>query len=269
MHQLTKNIAPTQPISVFDILMAVVLAAGIFLASFSWAEKHQIASDFLVPFEMKYSTKVKGMDIELIQRLEKNDSGQFTESIVAKGVLGKVSEKGLFHLSEDGRVTPDSFTKQQKTIIGKRFEFQEYDWHAKKLDFSFKEGSGSINLLSNYQDTMTHKQQLRLDLTSGLKDIYYTVVKNGHVENYRYQVIGNEVLATNIGALNSTILLRKDIIDGKESADIQSKIWLATDWDFLMMKFETYDTDKVTTMKFTQGTLNGQPITPLETKAEI
>jgi hypothetical protein len=269
MHQLTKNIAPTQPISVFDILMAVVLAAGIFLASFSWAEKHQIASDFLVPFEMKYSTKVKSMDVELTQRLVKNENGKFEESIVAKGVLGKVTEQGLFHLSKDGRVKPDSFTKKQKTIIGKRFEFQEYDWQAKKLNFSFKEGTGSIGLLSDYQDTMTHKQQLRFDLASGLKDIYYTVIKKGKIEDYRYQVIGNEVLATNIGELNTTILLRKDVIEGKESADIQSKIWLATDWDFLMMKFETYDKDKVTTMKFTQGTLNGQPITPLETKAEI
>jgi hypothetical protein len=138
MHQLTKNIAPTQPISVFDILMAVVLAAGIFLASFSWAEKHQIASDFLVPFEMKYSTKVKSMDVELTQRLVKNENGKFEESIVAKGVLGKVTEQGLFHLSKDGRVKPDSFTKKQKTIIGKRFEFQEYDWQAKKLNFSLK-----------------------------------------------------------------------------------------------------------------------------------
>jgi hypothetical protein len=269
MHQLTKNLAPTKPLSVLGISMAIVLATGVFVASYSWAEKLQVASDFLVPFEMKYSTKVKGMDVELTQRLVKNEKGQFEESIVAKGVLGKVTEKGLFHLSPNGHVIPDSFTKKQKTIIGKRFEFQEYDWQAKKLNFSFKEGTGSIGLLPDYQDTMTHKQQLRFDLASGLKDIYYTVIKNGKIENYRYQVIGNEVLATSIGELNTTILLRKDVIEGKESADIQSKIWLASDWDFVMMKFETYDKDKVTTMKFTQGTLDGRPITPLVTKAEI
>ena len=269
MHQLTKHLAPTKPISVLAITMAIILAMGVFVASFSWAEKLQVASDFLVPFEMKYSTKIKGMDVEFTQRLVKNENGQFKESIVAKGVLGKVTEQGLFHLSEDGRVTPDSFTKKQKTIIGKRFEFQEYDWQAKKLNFSFKEGTGSIGLLSDYQDTMTHKQQLRFDLASGLKDIYYTVIKKGKIEDYRYQVIGNEVLETNIGELNTTILSRKDVIDGKESPDIQSKIWLASDWDFVMMKFETYDKDKVTTMKFTQGTLNGQPITPLKTETEI
>ena len=269
MHQLTKNLAPTKPISVLAISMAIFLAMGVFVASFSWAEKLQVASEFLVPLEMKYSTKIKGMDVELTQRLGKNENGQFAETIVAKGVLGKVTEKGLFHLSQNGHVIPDSFTKQQKTIIGKRFEFQEYDWQAKKLNFSFKEGTGSISLLSGYQDTMTHKQQLRFDLASGLKDIYYTVIKKGKIEDYRYQVIGNEVLATNIGELNTTILLRKDIIEGKESADIQSKIWLASDWDFVMVKFETYDKNKVTAMKFTQGTLNGQPITPLEKKAEI
>jgi hypothetical protein len=110
---------------------------------------------------------------------------------------------------------------------------------------------------------------LRLDLASGLRDIYYTIIKNGKIEDYRYQVIGNEILATNIGKLNTTILLRKDVIEGKESADIQSKIWLASDWNFVMMKIETYDKDKVTTMKFTQGTLDGRPITPLKAKAEI
>jgi hypothetical protein len=116
---------------------------------------------------------------------------------------------------------------------------------------------------------MTHKQQLRLDLASGLKDIYYTVIKNGQIEYYRYQVVGNEILETSIGKLNSTILLRKDSIEGKESTDVQSKIWLASDWDYLMLKLETYDEDKVTTMIFTQGALDGQPITPLKAKAEI
>ena len=127
MQQLTKHSAPTKPISVLAISMAIILAMGVFVASFSWAEKLQVASEFLVPLEMKYSTKIKGMDVELTQRLVKNESGQFEESIVAKGVLGKVTEKGLFHLSQNGHVIPDSFTKQQKTIIGKRFEFQEYE----------------------------------------------------------------------------------------------------------------------------------------------
>ena len=116
---------------------------------------------------------------------------------------------------------------------------------------------------------MTHKQQLRLDLASGLEDVYYTVIKNGQIENYRYQVVGHEVLQTSIGELNTTTLLRKDIIEGKESAEAQSKIWLASDWDYLMLKFETYDKDKITTMTFVQGALDGEPITPLDAKTEI
>jgi hypothetical protein len=268
MHQSTTDSAPAEPISVLNISMAIILAVG-FGASFSWAEKLEHASDFFVPFEMKYSTKIKGMEVELTQRLEKNDSGRFAESIIAEGVLGKVTELGLFHLSRSGRVTPDSFSKKQKTIFGKRFESQEYDWQAKKLKYSFKEGSGSIDLLSDYQDTMTHKQQLRFDLASGLNDLYYTVIKKGQIAYYRYQVVGHEVLETSIGEFNTTILLRKDIIEGKEFADAQSKIWLASDWDYLMLKFETYDEDKITTMTYTQGSLDGQPITPLDAKAEI
>jgi hypothetical protein len=269
MQQLTTHSAPAKPTSVLNLSMAIILATGVFVASFSWAEKLQVASDFLVPFEMKYSTKVKGMDIELTQRLVKNKKGQFEESIVAKGVLGKVTERGLFHLSQNGHVIPDSFTKKQKTILGKRFESQEYDWQANKLKYSFKEGSGSIDLLSDYQDTMTHKQQLRLDLAAGLSDIYYTVIKEGQIEAYRYQVLGHEVLETGIGKLNTTILVRKNVIEDKKFTAIKSKIWLASDWDFVMLKFETYDQDKVSTMTFTQGTLNGQPITPLKAKAEI
>jgi hypothetical protein len=82
-------------------------------------------------------------------------------------------------------------------------------------------------------------------------------------------VVGREVLKTGIGEFNTTILLRKDIIEGKESADAQSKIWLASDWDYLMLKFETYEPNKATTMTFTLGALDGQPITPLDAKTEI
>jgi hypothetical protein len=268
MHQLKKYSAPEKPISVLNISMAIILIMGLG-CSFSWAEKSQVISDFFVPFEMTYFTKVKGMDVELIQRLVKNDSSQLTESIVAKGVLGTVTELGLFHISKSGRVIPNSFSKNQKTIFGKRFESQEYDWQTKKLNFSFKEKTGSLDLQPNYQDTMTHKQQLRLDLTTGLKDIYYTVIKNGQVENYRYQVVGHEVLETSIGELNTTVLTRTDVVDGEQSADAQSKIWLASDWDYLMLKFEAYDRNKVTTMTFVQGALDGQPITPLDAKTEI
>lgn len=269
MHQLKTNTSLPKPISVFKLSIATILALGSFMSFPIWAEKLQVASAFLVPFEMTYSTSVSGMDIELTQRLEVNGNHQFKESIVAKGTLGKVTENGLFHLSELGRVIPDSFSKKQKTIIGKRFESQEYDWKAKKLNFSFKERTGSLDLLTDFQDTMTHKQQLRLDLASGLSDIYYTVVKNGQIEYYRYLVVGHEVLETHIGPLNTIVVLRKDADKSKASNDIQSKIWLASDWDYLMLKLEAFDKDDTKTMIFTQGTLDGQPVTPLETQAEI
>ena len=110
---------------------------------------------------------------------------------------------------------------------------------------------------------------MRFDLASGLNDLYYTVIKKGQIAYYRYQVVGHEVLETSIGEFNTTILLRKDIIEGKESADAQSKIWLASDWDYLMLKFETYNKDKVTNMTFVQGALDEEPITPLVAKTEI
>lgn len=268
MQQLKIYLVPPKATSLLKLSLVIILASGAFLASYSWAEKPRVASNFLVPFEMKYFTKVKGMDVELTQRLEQTKNGQYKESIVAEGVLGKVTELGLFHISQSGRVTPDSFSKNQKTIIGKRFESQEYDWKAKKLNFSFKERSGSLDLLENYQDTMTHKQQLRFDLASGLHDIYYTVIKNGQIKNYRYLVVGNEILDTEIGRLNTTILQRKDIVNGEESTETQSTIWLASDWDYLMLKFTTFNKGDTKTVTFTQGALNGQPITPLEAKAE-
>jgi hypothetical protein len=269
MNQLkTTQRTLLELISIFKLSIAVMLVSGILVSSLGWAKSSKDIHEFIVPFEMKYSTKVSGMDIKLTQRLEQPVNGQYKENIIAKGTLGKVTEEGLFHISKQDRVTPESFSKKQKTILGKRYEFQEYDWQAKKLNFSFKKRTGSLNLQEDYQDTMTHKQQLRFDLASGLTDIYYTVIKNGQIKYYRYLVIGHEPLETRIGRLNTTILLRKDIVDGKELTETQSTIWLASDWDFLMLKLETIDKDSVKTMTFTQGTLNGQPITPIEAKAE-
>jgi hypothetical protein len=264
----TTQRTPLKSISIFKLSIAVMLTSGIFASSLGWSKSSKGIHEFIVPFEMKYYTKVSGMDINLTQRLEQPINGQYKENIIAKGALGKVTEEGLFHISKQGRVIPDKFSKNQKTILGKRFEFQEYDWQAKKLNFSFKKRTGSLNLQQDYQDTMTHKQQLRFDLASGLTDIYYTVIKNGQVENYLYQVVGHEVLETSIGELNTTILTRTDVIDGEKSADAQSKIWLASDWDYLMLKLETIDKDSVKIMTFTQGTLDGRPITPLEAKTE-
>ena len=77
------------------------------------------------------------------------------------------------------------------------------------------------------------------------------------------KVMARQVLDTAIGPLNTVLVQRV-----REDKDRTTKIWLASDWDYLAVQLEQIENGESHEMKIINGQVNNQPVVPLNIAAE-
>ena len=215
------------------------------------------------PFSANYSAKFNGMEIEASHRLEQIESGQYRQTLKAKNIFGKINEQALFSLSDDQLLMPQEY-KYERSLLGiKRAEQQVFDWPNQQLEYTKKDQLTVLPLESGVLDIITHKLQLRSDLQSGQENLSYPVISRGKLKQYVYKVMARQVLDTAIGPLNTVLVQRV-----REDKDRTTKIWLASDWDYLAVQLEQIENGESHEMKIINGQVNNQPVVPLNIAAE-
>ena len=214
-------------------------------------------------FELNYIADFNGLEIKGVHKLTEVDKGQYKELFEARGVLGKVTEVELFDINSNQQIIPRENTYRRSLIGTKRTEKQQYDWSTNEA--TYKKGNKVIKiaLQPGYLDSMSHKQQLRRDIAAGEDYLTYAVISRGKLKQYTYKVIATEILKTPIGPLNTTVVQR--FSDDKTKT---TKVWLATDWDYIMVRLERSDKGDTQEMQFTGGQSNKQMVKPLEIGVE-
>ena len=213
-------------------------------------------------FDVVFSANFNGFNVEATHRLTRLDNGNFKESLLAKNMLGKISEYSIFDISNDGQIIPLEHIKQ-KMFFGNRTEKQRFDWSKNSLVYSHDGESLEVKIEPGYLDVMSHKLQLRKDIANGRKNMSYTVISKGKLKQYQYRLVGHEVLKTPLGALNTVAIERVTKSESK-----YTKIWLASDWDHLIVRLKKMDRGEKQEMVITRGNLNGIPLTPLTVDVE-
>ena len=214
-------------------------------------------------FELNYKADFNGMQIKAVHRLTQLTKGQFKEYFEAKGLLGKVTETEFFDITSDEQIIPKENTYRRSLIGTKRTEKQQYDWSKNIVTYIKGNKTDQIPLKSGYLDSMSHKQQLRRDMVAGKDVLTYAVISRGKLKQYTYQVISDEVLSTPVGPLD-TRLIKRTSDDGTKT----TKVWLAKDWDFIMIRLERSDKGDTQKMYFTGGQLGNETIRPTEIDVE-
>jgi hypothetical protein len=217
----------------------------------------------LSSYTATYGAELNGMDIKATHRLEQLDSGQYRETLKARNLLGNIDEQALFSISSDQQIIPLEY-KYRRSLIGiKRAESQSFDWPNKTVTYSKGDKTESIAINVGLFDIITHKLQLRRDLQAGKEILSYPVISRGKLKQYTYKIIGHEVLSAPLGPLN-TVKVQRVRKDNKR----QTTIWLATDWDFLLVGLEQKENGDSHQMKILNGQVNNQTIKPLAVATE-
>lgn len=236
-----------------------------FTALSSYATQTDLAKDSrsISSYDLNYEAQFNGMKINAVHRFSQLENGLYEEILEAKGVLGKIKERALYAITNDYQIVASEHSYQRSLIGMKRTEKLRFDWSKSLATYTKGKKKRSIDIETGYMDSMSHKLQLRWDLAAQEEPLTYTVISRGKLKLYTYEVVGKEVITTAIGPLNTTIIQR---VEDQESKF--TKVWLATDWDYVMVRFQKMERGETQEMAFTGGQVNNQTILPLDINTE-
>jgi hypothetical protein len=217
----------------------------------------------IASYSAEYSANYSGFDIKARHQLRRLDDGSYTETLDAKSILGKIKESAKFVVNEQQQIIPYEYNYKRSLVGISRVENQIFDWPNKQLRYSKNDRVQLVDLELGALDTVTHKLQLRRDLQQGKTVFSYPVMARDELKQYDYEIVALEVLTTAIGALNTTKLRRVH-----DNSTRETLIWLATDWDFLLVQLSHTEKGDSHQLKIIEGRVNDRDILPLPSTEE-
>lgn len=189
------------------------------------------------------------------------------EATLLGQTIARLQQRSEFHYVADKIVT-DLYIYELSGISSddRRMAF---DWQAGTVESSEDDEAWTLELQDQAFDPLSHqlelRQQLRLMSSSQSEpeittEFEFAVVDGDEIEQLRYQFVGEEVLETPLGNLNS---LKFERIRAPTSSR-STVIWLARDWEFLIARIEQVNGSGMhITLELEEAELNGASVTAL------
>ena len=238
---------------------AIVVLFTIILSSPSASTFSQAA--VLLEYSAEYEASANGLSAtatrslinvsENTYRLSNSLEASFAGKTFAN--LNQVSE----FIFEDNKIISQNYFYQLMEI-SRTSHTIFFDWNA-KIALSMKDDENwQVPLSDGVVDQLSYQIAMRQALINkgGSQTTFsYDIVDGDTIETQQYRVVGEEVLPTPLGELNTIKLERV-----REASDERvTKIWLAVDWNYLLTRVEQLNSSGlkiVLNLKFAK--LNGE-----------
>ena len=216
-----------------NTVLAAVLVLGLNSASHS-------QSTPLTEYSATYEASANGLAATGTRSLTKTgaNSYELSNSLVASLVgqtLAQMKQLSAFELVDD-QIQPQNYSY---TLSGASHASHAiaFNWDAALAMSSEDDESWQIPLHSSVMDELSYQTAIRQALigATGIElNLTFEIIDGDEIETHEYRRAGNEVLSTPIGELTTVKLERvRDASDERVT-----EIWLATDWNFLLVRME-------------------------------
>lgn len=186
------------------------------------------------PYSADYTVHYNGFKIgEMRQRYSAGKNGQWVLETEMKttGLLSwfksdKVTERSSMQF-ENGVPHPLRYSYHYRGNHKEVVERLDFDWQKNTIT-SLRDGkTTTLRLPPEVQDKLSYQIAMRHDLRNGKKDFLYRVADRSKIEEYELQVVGAEPQVTSFGTVD-TVVVKKGT----------TTLWLAKDYDYLVVKIE-------------------------------
>lgn len=195
---------------------------------------HGALASELQPYEAVYKTKLNGFNVDVIRRLQIQDS-RVTISFDAEKFLFGVYETSALLDEGDGLLLPVTFEHKAKGLSHKHDKELVFNWTDNTVLDLLKPERAPLAIENPTYDKLSYQTQLRLDLIRNpdTQHLEYTVTNGVRNRVYGFDRTGEEVLNTPLGDLRTIKFEREGGDD-----DRQVSVWVAPDWDFLLVQMD-------------------------------
>lgn len=210
-------------------LLAAILASSALRAADD-SQHDGVAA--LKPYNADYKTSARGMTVTLERELRSDGDGNYTLSNGGKLLVVGFHEVALFRIQE-GQIKPRSYIYQGTGLINRRREVH-FTPGSDTVRSLYKDEWYELPYSEGTLDRLSQQEQLRLHLLNAedpRQDITVRIADGKRIKDYTLVFIGDEVLETPLGPVNTLHFERPH-----EDSDRESDIWIAPEWDYLMVK---------------------------------
>lgn len=215
------------------------------------------ASTELRPYTAQYKTSARGIDMAITRTLEQGENDGYVLTNGGKILVMGFHEVGVFHV-EGEQIKPESYVYQGSGLVNRRRELH-FDPTAGQINSLYKDHWYQLPYNGATLDRMTQLEQLRLTLLAGATEpdhIVMRVADGKRIKDSRLELVGEEMVETPLGSVATLHFTRLH-----DSAERTSDIWVAPQWDYLMVKTVHVEGDKPVKMVLTGASIAGIPVT--------
>ena len=221
-------------------------------------------ADTLEEFSAYYSATTNGIRGAAERHLVKLTERSYRLSVSLEAKLGGLEIGDLEQASEfsyeDGQIKPLIYS-YQVSGVSSVVETVVFNWNAMLALSADDKQSWSVAINSNTLDELSYQLALALDIADPSEIIYsYETVEGDALEQLSFQVLGEEVVSTQLGDFRCVKLERHREARSRRT----TTIWLALDWSNLLTKIEQTSASGLNIkMELTNALIAGQQVTGL------
>lgn len=196
------------------------------------------AAPYDAPFSALYRVEADGFEIgELKRSLRRVGDGtyllqtkMYTTGLAALFKPDTIVERSTWKL-EEGNLLPLEYRYEYEGRGDDKLETLTFDWSDGTIT-SLDDGEVALlEILPGILEKQVYQLVLQQDLAAGKREISYQVADRGDIRTYRFRVVGEEVLETDIGALRTLKVERLS-----NSKERKTFIWCAIEHDFQLVR---------------------------------
>jgi hypothetical protein len=194
----------------------------------------------LLEYVAEYEASANGLAATATRSLSKIDENSYRLSNSLQASLAGQTLASLVQASEfiieGDRVVPLNYT-YQLSGVSRASHAIFFNWDAEIALSTEDDESWQLPLRDGVMDQLSYQVALRqalIDNSDSEATFSFDIIDGDAIEMQRYRLVGEEILSTPLGELNTLKLERV-----REASDQRaSKIWLAVDWNFLLTRIE-------------------------------
>ena len=194
----------------------------------------------LLEYVAEYEASANGLAATATRSLSKIDENSYRVSNSLQASLAGQTLASLVQASEfiieGNRVVPLNYT-YQLSGVSRASHAIFFNWDAEIALSTEDDESWQLPLRDGVMDQLSYQVALRqalIDNSDSEAIFSFDIIDGDAIEMQQYRLVGEEILSTPLGELNTLKLERV-----REASDQRaSKIWLAVDWNFLLTRIE-------------------------------
>ncbi len=207
-------------------------------------------------FENQYKTKLLGFNILVTNKLTKSDNNNYQLLFRFDSILGYIAETSEFSWdAKQATVVPKHYVYKRRGLGKNRDADLQFDWSKKLVTNNVEKTTWTMDIKQKVQDKLSYQLQLQQDFLRGKEQISYQIADGGLLKEYQFSKVGEEVLDTPLGKVNTIKVERS-----RKNDDRITYAWLAKDWEYLLVRLQQEEKGDTYTLDITKASLDNKPI---------